>query len=171
MDKKFPSHDLAGQVVKTFAFALNELPNYTDFVNLFNMYKLNYAVVTFYPSYSVINRNGETTSALTQSNTIITVWQNSTGTPLNAAFTRAQLNEISQKKMYMMPSNRPFKIKFPLSQLSNIYASTVNTDYAKIRPKYISTGEAGTMHYGINVAITRCDNTSFWSWLGNIYIR
>lgn len=154
---------LDGQCVRTFSWSLANLPNYTEFSNLFNMYKLNQAIVSFFPTYSEINRNAETTSAITQSNIIISVWRNTTGTPIGATFTRAQLNEIAQKKQWMFPSNKKTTIKMPLTQLSQVYASTINTDYAKIRPKYISTGEPSTSHYGFNVAITRVDNQPFGS--------
>lgn len=58
-------------VVKTFVFALDELPSYGEFQGLFSQYKLNMAIVKIFPSYSQIV---STDAAVTSNNIIITIW-------------------------------------------------------------------------------------------------
>lgn len=147
-------------VFKTFSFSLANLPNPAEFTGLFAQYKLNGCALKIFPTYSQIV---STTSPGTNSpaNIIITVWRNTHGTPLTAAFTKAELNQIQAKKQWMFPLNRPTSLYMNLRQLSNTYNSTINNDYVTMKPKYLSTAETGTPHYGINVHIQKVDGSTF----------
>lgn len=145
-------------IVKTFTFGLSELPGYSEFTGLFAEYKLNAASVKFYPGYSQVASTSGTTVT---NNIIITVWPNTTGTGLTAAFTKEQLNEIQRKRQWMFPLTKPTTVYMPLNQLNQVYASATNTDYTVLKPKYISTTETNTPHYGMNVHIQKIDNTAF----------
>jgi len=48
-----------------------------------------------------------------------------------------------------------------LKQLNSIYQSPLNTDYTVVRPRYISTTEVATPHYGMNVHIAKVDGSTF----------
>lgn len=151
---------LDNSIVKTFDFNLGELPNHTDFTNLFSQYKLNMAIVQIYPSASsVVVSTGPSGTQ----NMIITVWPNTHGTPLTAVFQDTELLEIQRKRQFMFPLNRPTNLKMYLKQLSNTYAGTLNTDYTTVKPRYISTTETSTPHYGMNVHIRKLDGTAFGS--------
>lgn len=147
-------------VVKTFTWSLNELPNYGEFTALFRQYKLNMGLIKIFPSYSqVVSATGSVAS----NNIIVTIWANNDGQPLTAAFTKAELAQIQSKNQFMFPMNRPTTIRMPLKQLDQVYNSTVNTDYTVAKPKYISTAETSTPHYGMNVHICRVDGSTFGS--------
>lgn len=147
-------------VVKTFTFSLAELPNHGEFTSLFGQYKLNMAILKFFPSYSqVVSADG----AVASNNLIITVWPNTDGQQLTAAFTKAELNEIQRKSQWMFPLNRPTTIKMPLKQLGMTYNTAVNTDYVVRKPRYISTAEQTTVHTGLNVHIAKVDGSTFGS--------
>lgn len=161
---------LDNQIVRTFTYNLNDLPNHSEFVNLFAQYKLNYAVVEMFPNVSQMT-SGYVAVGGAASNYIVTVWRNTHGVPLNAAFTRDELLEIQAKKTFMMPTGKPTRFKMPLKQLATVYASTLNSDYATIRPRYINTTEDTTQHYGINVAISRVDGSAFNSNAPNCLVR
>ena len=147
-------------VVKTFTFGLSELPNFNEFTSLFREYKLNAAAIKFYPSYSQVV---STDAAVVSNNIIITVWPNTTGTVLTAAFTKAELNEIQRKRQWMFPLNRPTTRYMPLRQLNTVYNSAINNDYTTVKPRYIATSETTTPHYGINVHIAKVDGSTFSS--------
>lgn len=147
-------------VCKTFVFALNELPNYNEFTGLFQQYKLNACALKMYPSYSSVV---STDAAVVSNNILITVWANTTGTPLTAAFTKAELNQIQKKRQWMFPLNRPTTVTMPLKQLNQVYHSTINTDYTVMKPRYLSTTETSTPHYGVNVHIAKVDGSTFSS--------
>ncbi len=161
---------LDNQIVRTFTYNLNDLPNHSEFVNLFSQYKLNYAVVEMFPNVSQMT-SGYVAGGQAASNYIVSVWRNTHGVPLNAAFTRDELLEIQKKSTFMMPTTKPTVFKMPLKQLSATYASTLNTDYAVVKPRYINTTEDTTQHYGINVAISRVDGSAFNSNAPNCLVR
>ena len=145
-------------VVKTFVFALNELPNPTEFSNLFSEYKLNTCWLKIFPSMSQVV-SGDTQ---TFSNIIMTVWPNRTVTAITSAFTIEDLNQIQRKRSFLMPQQRPTTIKMPLNQLDARYGGGANvTDYMVARPKYCSTTETSTPHYGFNIHIQRVDRAPF----------
>lgn len=149
-------------VVKTFAFSLNELHNHTEFVNLYRQYKLNFAVIKMFPSYSSVVSS---TSAVVSNNLIITMWPNTDGKVLDASFQDSQLLEKQAKRQFMMPQNKPVTLSMPLFQLRNTYGGAITNpvDYAIQKPKYISTAENATPHYGINVHIRKVDGSAFVS--------
>ncbi|AXQ66488.1 MAG: capsid protein [Cressdnaviricota sp.] len=161
---------LDNQLVKTFTYNLNQLPNHSEFVNLFSQYKLNYAMVEMFPNVSQMV-SGYTQTGGSSSNYLVTVWRNTHGVPLTAAFTRDELLEIQNKRTFMLPTTKPTRFKMPLKQLATTYASTLNSDYATIRPRYINTSEDTTQHYGINVAITRVDGSAFAADAANTLVR
>lgn len=58
--------------VGTFNFSLNDLPNYTEFTALFDMYKIDKIEIEFYPEYTVLSDGGVTSPAIdVQLNTAI----------------------------------------------------------------------------------------------------
>lgn len=159
---------LDNAVVKTYAYDLAMLPSYTEFTNLFEQYKLNMALLKFYPSYSQVVSS---TGAVASTNVVITVWPNVHGQPLTAAFSDDDLLQIQRKRQWMFPLNRPTQIKMYLKQLSMNYGGAVNTDYTTMKPRYVSTIETGMPHYGINVHIKRIDGAAFASNSARLLIK
>lgn len=51
----------------------------------------------------------------------------------------------------------------PLKQLNNLYstASGLGSDYSTVKPRYISTTETTTPHYGLNIHIRKIDGTPY----------
>ena len=147
-------------IMKTFTFSLGELPNNSEFTNLYRQYKLNHAVIKMFPSYSSIV---STTGPVVANNIIITVWPNTDGKALDASFSSAKLLEKQAKKQWMFPQNKPTSISMPLFQLGNTYGGSITNpvDYAVRKPRYISTEEVNTPHYGFNVHIRKVDGSAF----------
>lgn len=71
------------------------------------------------------------------------------------------LNTQAHKRRLALNGGKPITYVMNMSQLSQIYASAVNTDYATVKPKYISIAETGAKHYGLNMFINRVDNKAF----------
>lgn len=160
-------------IVKTISFTLNQLTNYTEFVNLFESYKLNYGVIKIYPTTTgndVLVSSGGTN----QVNNLISVWANTHGQSLDATFTIDDLNQIQKKKQWLMPSRNPTVIKMPLKQLSLRYGPTTippsTVDYASQKPRYISTSEPSTLHYGVNIHIQNTTGNGFLSSYNNFLL-
>lgn len=148
--------------VKTFTFSLSELDSASEFTNLFSQYLMSYAVIKMYPNCTTVLSNGFPTAA-SNGTLIVTCWPNRDGQPLTAAFSRSDLNQIQRKRTFMAPNYKPIIFKMPLKQLGLVYGTQVlppsTVDYVTQRPRFISTTETNTVHYGINVHIQPVDET------------
>ena len=122
----------------------------------------------FYPSYSQVVSS---TAAVASVNYVITVWPNTNGQSLTAAFDQDALNQIQRKKQWMFPLNKPTTVSMYLKQLNNVFGGTINTDYTVKKPQYISTLEPGTPHYGMNIHIRKVDGTAFGSNSARLLIK
>jgi hypothetical protein len=172
-------------VLGTLRFSLNMLPGYSEFKNLFQQYKLNAVAVKIYPTTSAIvtqNINGPIgTGDIGTSNFQIITWKNETGEPYaSGVFSEALLNQIPAKKVRMFPKNGPYTIICPLNQASATYNQSqtevevtdtagnivnvvkpFNIDYRAVKPRYISTVEDSTPHFGVNMLFRKLDDSDF----------
>lgn len=148
---------------KNWGFSLSGLGSHQEFVDLFKYYRLKGARVQmyfsntgsqptmgsnmYYPNSQVLlhldtNRDGEdsSTSGLEQ-------------TYLNS--------QTAKKRLCLRNDGRPVDIYMPLRQQSMIYGGTANTDYATVRPRWISTNEPLTPHFGFKTMLQRVDGQPF----------
>jgi hypothetical protein len=59
----------------------------------------------------------------------------------------------SRKMLCISNTRKPLKLYNKTKQLVDVYNTALNTDYAIAKPKYISTDEPTTAHYGSHVRI------------------
>jgi len=136
---------------------LDEMPNYGEFANLFSQYKLNAVSLKCTPTYQM-----DTDPTATET-IICDIWRSSHGDAPTAGFQISDLLQIQKRQSFVMPQRKPFFRSMRLTQLSNTYAGTVNNDYTTQKPRYLSTTEATTPHYGINFCFRRPDGAAFTS--------
>lgn len=136
---------------------LGELPGYTELTSLFAQYKLNAVTLTCTPTYQqdVDPTNTETV--------ICDVWRSNHGDTPTSAFQISDLLQIQKRQTFIMPQRKSFKRSMMLNQLSNTYSGLTNNDYSIQKPRYISTSEGTTPHYGINFCFRRPDGAAFTS--------
>lgn len=154
-----PSHwDIEGSVgaptalTATQVFSLADLGTsdpggYEDFTKLFAMYKINAVGIKMYFSSTAVQQvasSGDQIIIYTAPNRIGRKDQT-----LDENFFLA--NQSTKVRTAINSNGKPFKLYQRVRQLSSMYASTANTDYATVKPRYISTGEALTPHYGLNI--------------------
>lgn len=145
-------------VVGHMNVSLSQLPAYTEFTSLFKQYKLNALSLKCTPTYQ------QDVDPTTTETIIIDIWRSSYGVAPTTAFTINDLLQIQKRQTFIMPQRRSFSRNMKLSQLTQVYGSGVTTtDYIKTRPKYISTSEVATPHYGLNFCFRRPDGAAFTS--------
>lgn len=144
-------------VVGQVAIALSSLPDYTDFTTLFQAYKLNALTLRVTPSYQL------DADATTGETIICDIWINPYGIAPGLGFTLNDLLQIQKRQSFIMPQRKSFTRSMKLNQLSETYGSSTNTDYSKQRPKYLSTSEASTPHYGLSFCFRRPDGAAMTS--------
>lgn len=161
-------------VYKPWAFNLAQVNDLTDFTKLFKQYKIcgvklelsfnnTQSSVTGGPAgtpnvstgsqlqvYTIPNRSGASRNNVTD--------------PLTE---KICLDTQACKKRLALNGGRPIKIYMRTNQLAQMYASALNTDYAVTKPRYISSGETTTEHYGVEMYINRVDGETLSSNIAN----
>lgn len=127
-------------------FKLEDLSDYSDFTNLFAQYKITAAKMEMYFSQNVVEETPGTGSAPCQ--VLCYMAPNRSGATQNLTEQWFLNNQTTRKKLGIVVSGRPISMYMPLKQLSETFGSSVNTDYALVRPRWISTSETGASHTG-----------------------
>ena len=131
---------------------LNELDGFANFTALFAQYRLTGVSMTFYCPSTNVTLNAPN---VVNSQLILYSVPNQTGQPREADLTEQEcLNTQSVgTKLLMNTNDDGVSMYIPLKQLRETYQSTLNSDYAVSTPKFISTNETSTPHYGPTLRI------------------
>lgn len=132
------------------SFQLNDLNDETDYTNLFTSYRINAVQVTLIPQATQIAQaTGSTASLFSQ--LMVYVVPNAFGRySTSANITEEIALDTQAVKIRRWIQGKSLKLYTKLNQLSAIYNSPTN-DYVKIRPKFVSTDETDTPHYGMSL--------------------
>lgn len=152
-------------IVLNYVISMAQLPGYANFTGLFDSYRIKGVRVQGYYSCS-------TTAPENQAQVMLYYCRDHLGQS-----TPAQLSEDwflerprSRKRLIVNSIGRPsFDIYMPLTQLANTYQSITNNDYTMKRPRFISTNEVNTPHYGLNLRLQRIDGNPFTTASSNQY--
>lgn len=158
-----PSGDQA--LTLAYVLSMSEIPNYQNFTNLFDSYRIKGVRLQGYFSFS-------TTDPTNQAQVLFQYCRDHLGQNAATALTEDWFNERprSRKRLLVNSVGKPsFDIFMPLSQLTNVYQSSVNTDYTMSKPRFISTNEVNTPHYGFNLRLSRIDGQPWTHATSNQY--
>ena len=160
-------------IYKQWAFSLNQLAQAstegsTDFTNLFKRYKI--CAVKLELSFSntqaaVSSVNSGTASAPNCQLQVYTTPNRSgrSRTAANPLTEQELMHTQAKQKRLAINGGRPLTYYMRVNQLGMVYVSTTDTDYGVQRPQYISTGETGCVHYGLEMYINRVDGNTLSS--------
>jgi len=146
-------------------FSLDSLPVYQDFQNLFSQYKI--AAVSQKLYFSVTSSgstlDGAALPAFNNSQILMRCVPHRIGSSevVNDEFLNQQ--QVVKRRLCINTMGKPVSVYTKLKTLSETYNSAVDSDYSAQWPKFISTGEASTPHYGINMHLQRIDGLQFAS--------
>ena len=144
----------------TMIFALNQVPNPTDFTNLFAEYRIKSVRTKIWCGF--VGNVNQNTAALDGMgiNIRFQFASNRTGQAVTVADT---LNDWAEKQM-VASTQRGFNNELPvvlnqgLNQLSMVFHTAIDTDYVVKRPSWSSTTESGTPYYGYDLIISSLSN-------------
>ena len=138
---------------KQMVYSLSQLGDFTDFTNLFAQYKLTAIKMELLFSNSVsISNSGYSNNQL-----LVYTDSNNIGTTETLPESLFLTSQTSRKRVCLTNSQYPIKFYNKLRQLRETYNGPTGTDYAMSYPRWISTGESTTPHYGMNIRIQRVD--------------
>lgn len=146
-------------LVQVFATGLSQVPGNADFVNLFDSYRIKGVRLQGYFSSTGAPRDHNM-------NAMLLVCPNHTGQVVATDLEEQWfMDRPRTKKIPIMNAmgKASFDEYLPLSQLSETYTSSTNTDYALVPPQFISTAETSTPHYGASLRLQRMDGADFSS--------
>lgn len=138
---------------RNWVFDLQQLPGYTDFTNLFAQYRLVEAEVSLYFS--------DTSSDNVNRQMIVYTKPNQAGQPVVLTEGDFLQSQATTRKLALTSIGEPLVYKMPLKQLTQMWRSVATTDYTLTAPKYISTNEPGTPHFGLDMRVQRVSDESF----------
>lgn len=150
------------------------LPNYAEFKALFAQYRLMAISQEYYFSDTgSVNISDGTYNNTGGKQILMHINPNAVGKD-NALLLTEQFfleSQVAKKKVCLNGNGYPVKFYSKLTQLSQVYANELAvTDYAKQRPKFVSTAEDNTEHYGQDIRLERVDGQPF-STGGTVYPR
>lgn len=141
---------------KTFQFALNDVNDPSDFVNLFKYYKIKAVRVQVYLSNTITAQDEP--SRFPNSNLMMYTDINNNGVITGSDTVENYLDSQTSKRRTLISSGRrPIDLLMRMKIANTVYGGTTNTDYTLSSPKWISTDEPNTPHYGMNMFIGRVD--------------
>lgn len=147
-----------GGLVRRFSWDLANLSDPTDFTNLFSSYRLTHVEMTFFFSNTGSDAGGET---LSNRQIIMYACPNRNGRQDQILSEQFMLdNQTTLKKLCYNDNATPVTVSLPLNQLSERFAGATS-DYGIGKPAFVSTGETGTAHYGVDIRLQRVDNNPF----------
>ena len=148
-------------LLATQIFQLSQLPEVSNLALVYKFYKINCVVVKLYPCYSSTVPNGATTTSNSASyqgqNIFCTYTKNLTGVGLSSTIDNNWWLTQQARKQRIITGTRPLTFKVFPKLLNEVYSSLTNTDYTLMRPKYISTTELSTPHFGLDMAFNFTD--------------
>ena len=152
---------------KNWGFSLAQLGSHTEFTQLFKYYKLAGVRVQLY--FSNTNSNARESGSSPNQQIIMWMDTNKDGADLSASGLEATYlnSQTAKKRLCLKTTGKPIDIYMPLRQQSMIYGGVGNTDYATVRPKWISTTEPATPHFGYKMMLQRVDGQAFTSGISN----
>lgn len=141
-----------GLAFNGYSFSLSDLPNYSEFLALYDMYKINYVVLR-------IIQRAYGLSMIEEVNNY------SVGVPFmyyyvdrddtTAPTTMDSIRENSSSKLHIFtPEKRCAYIKLKPSALRQVYRSAVSTSYEVAFNRWMDIADAGaTPYYGVKLGI------------------
>lgn len=157
--------DVQGNMLgRSMEYHLSDLWHNVDFTQLFGQYKITGVKTTFMfaNTGSPMVAKSSSTPHLYSPNCQIIVWMNNHPQGQVPTLDREYFEtQQSAKKRLGLNGGKPISCYTPLRQSNMVYRSPTDTDYTLMKPKWISTLEPETPHYGLNIAFERADGQLF----------
>lgn len=140
--------------VAGYSFALDQLPNYTEFTNLYDSFRINFIVQKWHLK---IDPSAQTATTASYPKLYWVVDNDDSTAPSNLN----ELRQHSRCKMAVMNPNRPVTIKFRPSVLMQAYEGATATAYVPKWKQYIDCNDFATPHYGLKLGIDDLTNINY----------
>lgn len=148
-------------ISRGWAFSFSNILGHAQFVSLYSLYKMHGVRMQIYPTYNTVTSSANLVAGAMAPQIIM--WT----TPARVGYTIDSTLELYQqqaiKKQMVFKQGKPIDIYMKFNLLNEVYSSTTNTDYTVAPPRWISTQEIGTPHFGMNTTFTTVDGSDITS--------
>lgn len=135
-----------GRLYGALEFKLSSVAQYGDFTNLFDQYRIDKVLVTFYPLWTGKDVPNNATNA------IVPIM--CTATDLDDAGVPASLDYLNAKpEVQYHRTDKPFSVWIKPHVDTEIYRSAVTTGYGNAKNVWIDSLSSDIPHYGLKYAI------------------
>lgn len=134
---------------------LTNLPNYLEFTNLYEQFRINYCV---WKVWLRIDPSAQTATNASYPKFYWCRTDDSTSTP----GTLDVIRERQNSRVKVLTPNRPITVKFRPNVLGAAYQTAVSTAYTPKWKQWIDCGNSSTVHYGFGWAIDNLTNTNYY---------
>lgn len=143
-------------------YRLADLSDFSDFTNMFAQYKLNAVKIQMYFSSNVVTQveTATGTPAPPTGQILVYMCPNKTGQQFTLTEQYFLNNQATRTRTAIRGSGRPVNMYQRLMQLGERFAGAANTDYAVMRPRWIATQEANTLHTGQDLRLQYVNDQS-----------
>lgn len=150
-------------IAKHYIHTLNQLHDYTDFTNLFSMYKIHGVATKVYCSTTQAG-SGSALGAGLQLQLMRTRYR--TGQGAIALYTQNKFldTQAAKTNTIIRANGKPLSWYTPCNQLSETFESAISSSYGVVRPRWISTAEVNTPHYTDTVRIQLVNDQDLTTW-------
>lgn len=146
----FPlTNPVTGVANYAWAFKLSDLPNYSEFVNLFDAYRIKSVHLKFVPSWDSSNKT-QPPNADTLMPTLVTVMDHNDALALNS---RADYMQYTSYKESALTANSPVSIIVNPTPAVAVYGGGVFASYGQNQGVWVDTGSYTVEHYGLKWAV------------------
>jgi len=131
-----------------YEFKLNDLPNYQEFTNLFDMYRINFVVMRFVPTATQVLVNSDANSE--EAPLIYTAIDYNNADAPGSADVIKQYGNCRVNAL-----NVPFTLKFRPRTATPVFRDGVSSAYLQNPARlWIDCSYADVPHYGVKVYVT-----------------
>lgn len=145
-----------GDTLLAYNFQLSSLPNYTEFVQLFDSYRILEAVLTFAPYSTAVTSNSGTASYPG----LIGSWLDYDDSNLPANLQEGQQFDSYQRNTCTVPFIRVVRPRAAIAAYSGTF-----TSYGSVYGHWFDTASPSVQHYGLKLCVTG----SSYATVTNIY--
>lgn len=147
------------------ALTFNMLPSYTEFITLFQQYRIHKAVMRWYPKTNT--RGGITPSAQTTTPIVFIAYDMNDASPPG---TIDDIRQLQNCRVYY--GYRPFTFTYYPKPVTPVFQQGMTDAYATSKNLWIDTDYPGVEHYGVKIAIPASNSSEefFQAWTVSIKV-
>lgn len=141
--------------VQPVTFALNQLPNVTEFSNLFDQYRINFLVYKFYLR---IDPSAQTAATASFPKMYWYRDYDDSAAPSNLN----EIRESGRSRVAVLRPDRPVTVKFKPNTLINVWnTGLTSATQSPVWDAWVDVANVNTTHYGFKMAIDDFTNTNY----------